>query len=130
MTFSCLPTALTSVFFSFAHWLDKQTHGRAIALGACRYILFARGCRTVTSWLRAVAAIIGEDFRQSYVHRLCRPGASRREHGDHDPRRGRSRLVKDKRLRIGIDDTPTFKRYGSLGGGRRYPPPSQSWPGG
>ncbi len=38
-------------------------------------------------------------------------------------------LVKDKRLRIGIDDTPT-KRYGPWVEGGRYPPPSQSWPGG
>ena len=54
MTFSCLPTALTSVFFSFAHWLDKRTAVRLPLVLAG--ILFARGCRTVTSWLPPAAS--------------------------------------------------------------------------
>ncbi len=53
MTFSCLPTALTSVFFSFAHWLDKRTAVRLPLVLAG--ILFATGRRTVTSLARAPA---------------------------------------------------------------------------
>ncbi len=105
MTFSCLPTALTSVFFSFAHWLDKRT---AVRLPLVRAgILFARGCRTVTSWLRAGG--IGEDFRQSYVT-VCAVGRAVESMAITTLDVVKP-LVKDKRLRIGIDDTPT-KRYG------------------
>ncbi len=123
MTFSCLPTALTSVFFSFAHWLDKRTAVRLPLVLAG--ILFARGCRTVTSWLRAGG--IGEDFRQSYVT-VCAVGRAVESMAITTLDVVKP-LVKDKRLRIGIDDTPT-KRYGPWVEGRRYPPPSQSWPGG
>src|ERR1700690_1260311 len=105
MTFSCLPPALTSVFFSFAHWLDKRTAVRLPLLLAG--ILFARGCRTVTSWLRA--GDIGEDFRQSYVT-VCAVGRAVDSMAITaldvvEP------LVKGNRLRIALDDTPT-KRYG------------------
>jgi hypothetical protein len=105
MTFSCLPPALTSVFFSFAHWLDKRTAVRLPLVLAG--ILFARGCRTVTSWLRAGG--IGEDFRQSYVT-VCAVGRAVDSMAITaldvvEP------LVKGNRLRIAIDDTPT-KRYG------------------
>jgi DDE superfamily endonuclease len=105
MTFSCLPPALTRAFYSLAHCLDKRTAMRLplILTG----ILFARGCRTATSWFRAGG--IGDDFRQNYVT-VCAAGRA----VDHmavtalgvvEP------LVKDKRFMASIDDTPT-KRYG------------------
>jgi hypothetical protein len=105
MTFSCLPTSLTSAFFSFAHWLDKRTAARLplVLTG----ILFARGCRTVTSWFRAAG--IGADFRQGYVT-VCAVGREINSMAITaldvvGP------VVKGKRLLAGIDDTPT-KRYG------------------
>jgi hypothetical protein len=105
MTFSCLPTSLTRVFSHFAHWLDKRTAARLplVLTG----LLFARGCRTVTSWFRA--ADIGTDFRQGYVT-VCAVGREINSMAVTalnvvEP------LVKDKRLMAGIDDTPT-KRYG------------------
>jgi hypothetical protein len=49
--------------YSFAHWLDKRTAVRLPLVLAG--ILFARGCRTVTSWFRAAG--ISSDFRQGYV---------------------------------------------------------------
>jgi hypothetical protein len=106
MSFSHLPPFVTSVFASLAHWLDKRTAQRLPLL--LTGILFARGCRTVTSWFRAAG--IHDDFRQSYVA-VCAVGRN----VDHlaitvvtDVVRP---LLKDKRLRIGIDDTPT-QRYG------------------
>jgi hypothetical protein len=106
MTLSYFPSVLTSVFASLAHWLDKRTAARLPLLLAG--ILFARGCRTVTSWFRAAG--IADDFRQSYVA-VCAVGRN----VDHiaitvvvevvRP------LLKDQRLRIGIDDTPT-QRFG------------------
>jgi DDE superfamily endonuclease len=105
MTFSCLPPALTRAFFSLAHSLDKRTAARLPLVLAG--ILFARGCRTVTSWFRAAG--IGADFRQNYVT-VCAVGRAADTMAITvlevvEP------LVKDKRLMIGIDDTPT-KRYG------------------
>jgi len=105
MTFSCLPVTLTSAFSRLAQWLDKRTAARLplVLTG----ILFARGCRTVTSWFRAAG--IADDFRQGYVT-VCAVG--REIDGMAittldvvQP------LVKGKRLMAGIDDTPT-KRYG------------------
>jgi hypothetical protein len=105
MTFSYLPTCLTSIFSRFAHCLDKRTAARLplVLTG----ILFARGCRTVTSWFRA--ADIGADFRQSYVT-VCAVGRAINSMAVTaldvvEP------VVKGKRLIAGIDDTPT-KRYG------------------
>jgi DDE superfamily endonuclease len=106
MTLSYLPPLVTSVFASLGHWLDKRTAARLPVL--LTGILFARGCRTVTSWFRAAG--IADDFRQSYVA-VCAIGRE----VDHlaitiviDVVRP---LLKGKRLRIGIDDTPT-QRYG------------------
>lgn len=106
MTLSYFPPLLTSVFASLAHWLDKRTAARMPLLLAG--VLFARGCRTVTSWFRAAG--ISDDFRQSYVA-VCAVGRDI----DHmaitvvvDVVRP---VLKSKRLLIGIDDTPT-QRYG------------------
>src|SRR5271170_1298868 len=106
MTLSYLPPLVTSVFASLGHWLDKRTAARLPVL--LTGILFARGCRTVTSWFRAAG--IADDWRQSYVA-VCAIGRK----SDHlaitvvlDLVRP---LLKGKRLRVGIDDTPT-QRYG------------------
>lgn len=107
MTLSHFPPFLATVFTSLGHWLDKRTAARLPLLLAG--ILFARGSRTVTSWFRAAG--ITDDFRQGYgtvwavgrkvdhiaisvVVDVVRPV-----------------LKGHKRLRIGIDDTPT-QRYG------------------
>jgi hypothetical protein len=105
MTFSYLPTCLTSVFSRLAHCLDKRTAARLplVLTG----ILFARGRRTVTSWFRAGG--IGTDFRQAYVT-VCAVGREINTMAVTtldvvEP------VVKGKRLLAGIDDTPT-QRYG------------------
>jgi hypothetical protein len=106
MTLSYFPPMLTSVFSSLAHWLDKRTAARLpLVLGG---ILFARGCRTVTSWFRA--ACIDADFRQSYVA-VCAVGKKIDHMGITVVTDVVRPVVKGKRFRIGIDDTPT-QRYG------------------
>jgi hypothetical protein len=107
MTLSYFPPLLTSVFASLAHWLDKRTAARLPLLLAG--ILFARGCRTVTSWFRAAG--ISDNFRQNYVA-VCAVGR------DIDSMAItvvvdvlRPVLQANKRLLVGIDDTPT-QRYG------------------
>jgi hypothetical protein len=106
MTLSYFPPMLTSVFSSLAHWLDKRTAARLpLLLGG---ILFARGCRTVTSWFRA--ASIDADFRQSY-YAVCVVGKNIDHIGISVVTDVVRPVVKGKRFRIGIDDTPT-QRYG------------------
>jgi hypothetical protein len=105
MPFSYLPPFVTSVFSSLAHWLDKRTAARLPLLLAG--ILFARGCRTVTSWFRA--ASITDEFRPAYTT-VCAVGRKTDSMAITvvdvvEP------LFKGKRLTVGIDDTPT-KRYG------------------
>jgi hypothetical protein len=105
MSFSHLPPLVTSVFFSLARWLDKRTAARLPLL--LSGVLFARGTRTVTSWLRACG--ISDEFRPAYTT-VCAVG----RHTNAmtitaidmvEP------LLKSKRLTVGIDDTPT-QRYG------------------
>jgi hypothetical protein len=97
---------LTSVFASLSHWLDKRTAARLPAL--LSGVLFARGCRTVTSWFRAAG--ISDDFRQSYVA-VCAIGRESEHLAISVVTDVVRPLFKGKRLRIGIDDTPT-QRYG------------------
>jgi DDE superfamily endonuclease len=106
MTLSYFPPLLTSVFASLAHWLDRRTAARLPLL--LTGILFARGCRTVTSWFRAAA--IRDDFRQSYVA-VCAVGRAVDRMAITVVTDVVRPLVQGKRLRIGIDDTPT-QRYG------------------
>ena len=74
MSSSHLPTWLSSVFASFAQWLDPRNRPRlpVLLLG----ILFASGRRTVTSWFRAAG--ITTDFRPAYhlVHAVGRRAAA------------------------------------------------------
>jgi hypothetical protein len=105
MPFSHLPAFLTSAFSDLAHWLDKRTAARLPLLLAG--ILFARGCRTVTTWFRGGG--IEDDYRQGYVT-VCAVGREATRMAISvvavvGP------LLKSKRLMVGIDDTPT-KRYG------------------
>jgi hypothetical protein len=106
MPFSHLPPFLTSVFSALAHWLDKRTAARLPLLLAG--VLFARGCRTVTSWFRAAG--ISADFRQSYVA-VCAVGRESDAMAISVVTDVVRPLLKAKRLMVGIDDTPT-QRYG------------------
>src|SRR4051794_12575187 len=105
MALSSPPLLLPRAFLALARWLDRRSGARLprLLLG----ILFARGRRTVTSWLRAAG--IAEDFRPAYAT-VCAVG-----------RRTSSLaigtlltvkpLLKGPRLTVAIDDTPT-PRYG------------------
>jgi hypothetical protein len=106
MKLSYFPPMLTSVFASLAHWLDKRTAARLPLLLAG--LLFARGCRTVTSWFRAAG--IDYDFRQNYVV-VCAVGREIDHMGITIVTDVVRPLVKGQRFLIGIDDTPT-QRYG------------------
>lgn len=108
MSFSELPPFLSAAFLACACLLDKRTRGplRALLLGA----LFAKGRRTVSSWLRA--ACVGEDFRRHY-HALHSTGRRARDCcasllGLLLPWLLR---VCGQRIVLAIDDTPT-KRHG------------------
>ena len=105
MPFSHLPPFLASAFDELAHWLQKRSAVRLplLLLG----ILFARGRRTVTSWLRAAG--IAEGYRPAYTT-VCAVGR-------HTTAMAVTTLDTIKpllgqgRLRVAIDDTPT-PRYG------------------
>jgi DDE superfamily endonuclease len=106
MPFSHLPPLLTSVFFELAHWLQKRSAVRLPLLLVG--ILFAKGRRTVTSWF--LAAGIGQDFRPAYTT-VCAVGREADSMAISVVLDVVEPLLKTKRLRVGIDDTPT-KRYG------------------
>src|SRR5438309_530692 len=104
MSFSELPPFLSAALFACVWLLDRRTQAplQALLLGA----LFARGRRTVSSWLRA--ACVGEDFRRHY-HALHSTGRSAA-----DCSASLLRLllpwllrVSGERLILAIDDTPT-----------------------
>jgi hypothetical protein len=105
MTLSHFPPLLTSVFTSLGYWLDKRTAARLPLLLAG--VLFARNRRTVTSWFRAAG--ITDEFRQGYVT-VCSVGRETNHMAITVVQLVRP-LVRSKRLKVGIDDTPT-KRYG------------------
>jgi DDE superfamily endonuclease len=108
MTFSQLPQELAAWILGLAATLDARQQQRFLALltGA----LFARGRRTVTSWLRAAG--ITHDFRPCY-YLLSSLG----RRADEMARRLLLRIVLPRvgagldRLLFALDDTPT-KRYG------------------
>jgi hypothetical protein len=105
MSFSHLPPLLTSVFAGLARWLHKRSAARLpLLLGG---ILFAKGRRTVTSWLRAGG--IADDYRQGYVT-VCAVGRAAEPMALTVQAAVRP-LLDPKRLLLGIDDTPT-PRYG------------------
>src|SRR6516165_8531197 len=103
MPFSYLPPLVTSVFLSLGHWLDKRTRARLPLL--LSGVLFARGCRTVTSWFRACG--ITDEFRPAYTT-VCAVGRHTTQMaittlGTVKP------LLNPERLRVAIDDTPTAR---------------------
>src|SRR5947209_4819806 len=105
MPLSHLPAFLASAFADLAHWLDRRTALRLPRLLVG--ILFAKGRRTVTAWFRAAG--IGADYRQGYVTVAA---AGREAHLLALTVQAAVRpLLNPRRLRIGIDDTPTA-RYG------------------
>jgi hypothetical protein len=91
-------------------WLAAGLHGRnrwrlsLIILG----IVFARGRRTVTSWLRAVG--IGEDFAD-YYYFLQPLGRKSKELAERLLGLLLLRVATGERVVLAVDDTPT-KRYG------------------
>src|SRR5262249_34212070 len=103
-----LPQEVAAFLTPLALALDPRQRDRLGALVSG--LLFARGRRTVTSWLRAAG--LGQDFRACYglVYRI----------GRRAERLARGLLVrvalpllagKQRRLLFGLDDTPT-RRYG------------------
>lgn len=90
--------------------LSQPLHGRLAwrLLPLLRGLLFARGRRTVASWLRAAG--LGTDFRQ-YYYFLGSLGRKVEYVAAHLLRLAVTVLVPGERLLFGLDDTPT-KRYG------------------
>jgi hypothetical protein len=70
MSLSHLPPFVSALLYALAHGLDRRLQERfpQFLLG----VLFARGRRTVTTWIRA--ADLSDDFRQAYrlVHAVGR----------------------------------------------------------
>jgi len=62
METQCLPVALVVWITALAGTLDARQQARFVRL--CTGLLFARGRRTVTSWLRGCA--VGRDYKRSY----------------------------------------------------------------
>ena len=103
-----MPPELSCWLALLAGCLDARSQARFLTLLVG--ILFARGRRTVTSWLRAAG--IAEEFRPAYsllwtVGRRAAWMATRLLLSVLLPRQGAGR----SRLLFGLDDTPT-KRYG------------------
>ena len=91
-------------------WMAAGLHGRSrwrlslILLG----MVFARGRRTVTSWLRAVGII---DGFADYYYFLQPLGRKSKELAERLFTLLLIRLVSERRVLLAVDDTPT-KRYG------------------
>lgn len=101
-----LPQELVLLLASLADLLHAHSAPRLLPL--CIGVLFSRGRRTVTSWLRAAAR--QHDFQRYYyflgsLGRKTRPLASQLLHA------AVRQLGIAGRVLLGLDDTPT-KRYG------------------
>ena len=117
----CLPVLLCAWITTLAAVLDARQRARFVQL--CTGLLFARGRRTVTSWLRGCG--VGRDFKRYYyllgsVGRKTLPIAAallrivlRKVPGD----------APGAPLVFAIDDSPT-KRYGPQveGAGKHHNP--------
>jgi Transposase DDE domain len=108
MSLWMMPAELSCWFAVLASCLDVRNQARFLTL--LGGVLFARGRRTVTSWLRAAG--IADDFRPAYsllwtVGRRTAWMAARLLLSVLLPRLGAGR----SRLLFGLDDTPTG-RYG------------------
>jgi hypothetical protein len=105
MPFSHFPTALSAWLSALADVLDRRSAPRLLRL--LLGVLFARGRRTVTSWLRAAG--IATDFRRAYSALWA---AGRRSQALGYRLLGRAllplmRQASGERLLFAIDDTPT-----------------------
>jgi hypothetical protein len=94
----------------WVNWLAAGLHGRSrwrlslILMG----MVFARGRRTVTSWLRAVGI---QDGFSDYYYFLQPLGRKSKELAERLFTLLMIRLVSDERVLLAVDDSPT-KRYG------------------
>jgi hypothetical protein len=97
---------LSAVFLRLARWLDRRTAVRlpVLLLG----ILLACGRRTATSWFRAAG--IADDFRAAY-HTIYAVGRRTELLAITAWLTARPCLIRNRRLLLAIDDTPT-PRYG------------------
>jgi hypothetical protein len=97
---------LSAVFHRLARWLDRRTALRlpVLLLG----ILLASGRRTATSWFRAAG--ITDAFRPAY-HTIFAVGRRTEQLAITAWLTARPCLVRNRRLVLAIDDTPT-PRYG------------------
>jgi hypothetical protein len=93
---------LAAVFLRFAAWLDCRTAQRLplLLLG----MLLARGRRTATAWFRAAG--IADDFRRAY-HAISAVGRRAERLALDAWFVARPRLLRNRRLVLAIDDTPT-----------------------
>jgi DDE superfamily endonuclease len=103
--FSHLPTLLTTAFCHLACWLQRRSAVR-LPLLLCG-ILFAKGRRTVTSWIRAAG--ITNDFRPAYAT-VCAVGRQTTGMAV-SALRSVEPVLGAGRLTVALDDTPTA-RYG------------------
>lgn len=104
-----LPTEVVGWILAMTGTLDVRVQGRLLILFSG--LLFARGRRTVASWLRA--ANIGKEFKD-YYYFLGSLGRKVRSVGGLLLAKLRRHLALDgegERIVLGLDDTPT-KRYG------------------
>ena len=108
MSLCPLPPDLSAWVLALATCLDARQHQRFAAL--LTGLLFARGRRTVTTWLRA--GDLTHEFRQSYGL-LARVGQRSTWLAVWLLRRAAIPLLTggQDRLLFGLDDTPT-RRYG------------------
>jgi DDE superfamily endonuclease len=116
---SQLPPDVSALFYALAHCLDRRLQGRfpQLLVG----VLFARGRRTVTAWLKAAG--IADDSRQGYrvVHAAGRHADSLAT----PVLRAVRQLGPVDRLTVALDDTPT-PRWGPCvegAGAHRNPNP-------
>lgn len=101
-----LPPEWQPILAALTPWLHRRLAWRLLPL--LIGVLFARGRRTVTSWLRAVGIAAGFP---AYYYFLARLGRSASFLAGILFRFLAERLVSGDRLLFAVDDTPT-KRYG------------------
>jgi hypothetical protein len=101
-----LPADLCSSITQLGELLDARSSGRLLIIFAG--VLFARGRRTVASWLRAVG--VGDDF-PDYYYFLNSLGRKTESVAAELLRQAVRVIGPGERVLLGLDDTPT-KRYG------------------
>src|SRR4051812_36903007 len=97
-----LPPDLALVIAQLAGALHARLAGRLLPL--CTGLLFARGRRTVTSWLRAAG--VGADYK-AYYYFLASLGRKARWVGARLLGHLRRTVPFGERVLLALDDTPT-----------------------